>query len=490
MVALPVKSSQRDAVLVAIPTESGVVLSKLTLYDEKENHDPLTLVATLPMTLANDEGHQQGSLQMWLYHPPTTSTTTTNRKVQLMLLLQHQLLYEYPDIITAMETTTISSSKTAIVSLQPSCRFEPDLATKNEEQQYNLLPYLANATKAATTTATLTLWHQVLAVLYRRGQGILVKPIHLLQQNDDDDDVEEEKTTIYRDKIRVSWQDDGDEEATKVTPNESSSKKRKASNVATTLGPGQAGHELVNVSDRPVKKQASKKQSSSGEEKDTEAMGHVDEAKAADGPTTGSSSSLTIAERLQQLAALEDDDDDDDEDDDIIGNKNTSGKANDDKSQKQAKFVPKQATTQSLTHLLQQACASNDDGLLELALSVRDVRIIEQSLFELAQQQQQEQQQQMEGDHHGTTIKWMDVLLTRLITRLANKPQRAEVLSLWIQCWLQQQQRYEASLPSASGSSWQNVQGLLQPLRNLLQERIQTFSLWLQLDGRLSMMKS
>jgi hypothetical protein len=66
--------------------------------------------------------------------------------------------------------------------------------------------------------------------------------------------------------------------------------------------------------------------------------------------------------------------------------------------------------------------------------------------------------------------------LTALTTRLASKPARAEHLCAWLTVILQ----------SGKIRSAEHVQ----PLRNLIQERLEVFPALLKLDGRLSMMKS
>jgi hypothetical protein len=104
----------------------------------------------------------------------------------------------------------------------------------------------------------------------------------------------------------------------------------------TTLGPGQAGAEAMQVDDRAIKK-----------------------AKTATNELD-----ISIQERLQQLASdFQDDDDEEDEDE----------------------APPKlfKATTESLSNLLQQSLQSGDDGMLELSLTCRDKQIIQRSLQQL-----------------------------------------------------------------------------------------------------------
>jgi hypothetical protein len=154
----------------------------------------------------------------------------------------------------------------------------------------------------------------------------------------------------------------------------------------------------------------------------------------------------TIAERLKRLSdALEDENDDADDGDDDHG------------PAEGLDFLPKKATTESLAQLLHQALSSGDDPMLELALGVRDKTVMATSLKELEPEQ-------------------VSLLLTKLTMRLANKPTRAGDLVPWIASVL------------TTGMIRNATQ--LRPLRNLLQERVESFPHLLQLEGRLSMLAS
>ena len=148
----------------------------------------------------------------------------------------------------------------------------------------------------------------------------------------------------------------------------------------------------------------------------------------------------TIAERLKQLAEEFDTNDDDDP---ILS--------------EGLDFEPNQATTESLAKVLHQALSSGDDPMLELALGVRDKTIMTTSLKELDAEE-------------------VSLLLTKLTMRLSNKPTRAGDLVVWIGSIL------------ATGKIRHANQ--LRPLRNLLQERVESFPHLLQLEGRLSMLAS
>lgn len=190
------------------------------------------------------------------------------------------------------------------------------------------------------------------------------------------------------------------------------------------LGPGQAGSEIA----PPTKKAKANKT--------------LDDEDENDEAEEESPQEISIAERLQQLSNVMDEygDDEDDEGDEEV--------------ESTFKFKPKKATTESLKELLSQALQSSDENLLELALAVRDVKVI------------------------STTLKEIEpslilVLVSKLTQKLASTPLRAESLATWLSHCLKTG-RFQPHHLSA--------------LRNLLFERIESFSDLLRLEGRLSMM--
>ena len=191
--------------------------------------------------------------------------------------------------------------------------------------------------------------------------------------------------------------------------------------ITTTLGPGQAGGEHGVMDEQSKQKKVKKEEG--GADPD------LDEP--------------TVAERLKQLAEELDIHDDDDDNDHVVRDG--------------LDFEPNRATTESLAKVLHQALFSGDDPMLELALGVKDKTVMTTSLKEL------------DADE-------VSLLLTKLTTRLSNKPTRAADLVVWIGSIL------------ATGKIREANQ--LRPLRNLLQERVESFPHLLQLEGRLSMLAS
>ncbi len=244
-------------------------------------------------------------------------------------------------------------------------------------------------------------------------------------------------------EYRVEWIDINDEldeicrldePKTKSTKKDAQNTKKRNASSIQILGPGQAGSE---------NKESVKKLKAN----DDDEMSVSDHEEDQDENDKG----LTIAERLQMLTdALDEEEEDDDEEkvDDEGVSKAIAEAAS------KTQFKPQKATTESLKELLTQALQSSDDSLLELALSVHDAKII------------------------ATSIKEMDedllvILLGKLTSRLASSPLRAEVLSVWISNCLKR-----GSFDSDH----------LAVLRNMLYERIESFSDLLRLEGRLSMM--
>lgn len=205
--------------------------------------------------------------------------------------------------------------------------------------------------------------------------------------------------------------------------------KHSAKRKDAVLGPAQAGGVAASLADGPA---AKKKKTTNIEDAEME--------DALDEPEEGEQGP-SIAERLKKLHEAFDEEDDDDDD-------NVDTKTSTD-------FKSSKATTESVTQLLEQALQSSDDGMLELALQVRDDKILQETCQALP-------------DQHLLTM------LNALTSRLASKPGRATVLCPWISAILKTGRA--GSIPH------------LQPLRNLLEERVTVFPALLKLEGRLGMM--
>jgi len=223
-------------------------------------------------------------------------------------------------------------------------------------------------------------------------------------------------------------------------------KRKLQTSTTDVLGPGQAGNENI-----PIAKKR-KVRTGSMDDHNVDDLDEGKETSPQDEDEEGAN--MTIAERLQQLKdALdeeEDEDDDDEEDEESVDDEAdvlAGSKSN-------VTFKPKMATTESLKELLTQALQSSDDGMLELALAVRDAKIVSRTLRDLDD-------------------PLLVTLLGKLTTRLAASPLRAEALSVWIS--------YCLKLGTFEPQ-------ILSTLKNMLYERIESFPDLLRLEGRLSMM--
>ena len=259
-----------------------------------------------------------------------------------------------------------------------------------------------------------------------------------VEDSDDSDDA----------PIQLQWTGNEDAES-EESP--TARTKRKLDNVSTVLGPAQAGGEALTATELQLSNTKYKKTKT----QDDGAVGPMDEAE--DG-----SNEPTIAARLAKLRqALEEEDEMDEE--------NSQTRSPDESAERSELmlFQPKRATTESLTRLLKQALNSNDDAMLELALAVRDTTIVRETCLHLSDGS---------SDSDVDDADLLPLLLTAITSRLAFKPARADQLCLWIKIILQ-----TGKIRSLSH---------LQPLQNLLQERLEVFPALLKLEGRLSMMGS
>ena len=223
-------------------------------------------------------------------------------------------------------------------------------------------------------------------------------------------------------------------QADEDTSDNTSSKtgKRKSNQAgASILGPGQAGLEASQKKAKKLTEVA---------EMDVDMEGDEDEEGEG---------GVSIADRLKMLSESLVDGDDDESDDEQT---ETSPAA--------PSFKPRKATTESLKEFLTQALESDDDSLIELALAVRDTKVIAQTLKEI-------------------NPELVVLLLGKLAARLASTPLRAESLAMWISHCLRSGV-VDASRPQAYHA--------LASLRNLMQERVESFPDLLKLQGRLSVM--
>ena len=281
--------------------------------------------------------------------------------------------------------------------------------------------------------------YQVAAVLHNSKAPKNSIQIQLVDWGKEDLTQNSDALGLFQPEITIQWETLDENNAT--SDKDRSSKKRNAESM-TLLGAGQAGGESTSVSERKGQKKPKQDLDDDvAEDMDVD----VDNNNNND-------QNMSIADRLKKLSQVMDNKAGDEDSADEEKRDATNGKRDRSNS-----FVPKRATTESLTQLLSQALRGGDDQLLELALAVKDKAVLQETFKGL--------------DNYS-----IEILLTKLTTRLASKPQRAEDLAFWLSHVLQ------------SGRVRRMSQ--LQPLKNLLQDRIEAFPHLLRLEGRLSMIRS
>mmetsp|Transcript_58780 Transcript_58780/g.124805 ORF Transcript_58780/g.124805 Transcript_58780/m.124805 type:complete len:295 (+) Transcript_58780:34-918(+) len=157
----------------------------------------------------------------------------------------------------------------------------------------------------------------------------------------------------------------------------------------------------------------------------------------------------------------------------------------------------KSATSATVTALLTQALSSNDPWQLNAALQVTDRRVVEgtvRALRELDAGRDEE-----EDDDGSATTKYVPALMAHLVRRMARKPSLATSLGVWVRAVLAATagsvQRTLGARGNASSAEEERMAregrelaAKLGPLRNFLNERVESFPQLLRLEGRLALL--
>jgi hypothetical protein len=231
----------------------------------------------------------------------------------------------------------------------------------------------------------------------------------------------------------------------------SSKRSKSTSSDPLVLGPAQAGGDARRVRDPSV---AALLQDGDGtDDEDDGREGRRPLAKKAR-KAVMESEEETIASRLAQLRAqlIAEEQEEDEREKVSAGASAEEGTAESTSAGAAATFQPKKATTESLSQLLQQAL--QDESLLELCLAVTNPTILRESVSNLSRAD-------------------VNRLVACITSRLAHRPGRADALCGWLQALLQTR---KASLE------------VLQPLHNLIGERVEALPALLKLEGRLSLL--
>jgi len=242
------------------------------------------------------------------------------------------------------------------------------------------------------------------------------------------------------DEITVAWM--STDEKLKSDGSTKQSQKRKQSGAAESavLGPGQTGGEAP-ISDGPASKRSKVEELLEDDEGEDD-----DDGEGGEGPKIP-----TVGERLQLLREALDEEDRRAEEEEEENRRDAISKA----EAHGISFLPKQATTESLGKLLEQGLAAGEEALIELALAVRDEEILKETCEELSDE-------------------LLPGLLNALTARMAGKGNRFGHLHIWV----------SALLKTGRMRSLAH----LQPLKNLIEERLEVFPDLLLLEGRLSRM--
>ena len=271
-------------------------------------------------------------------------------------------------------------------------------------------------------------------------------------------------------------------------------KKRKANAMAgqVVIGPGESGGEAIQVSDivttSTITVLDKEQRAVDEEEEDFFKISAEEQDEIGD-------DGQTIEQRLASLNAqlYEEDEMSDGEGDDNGDNQNhalvtdsSSGNI------PPTRFNVKAATSGSLETLLRQALASNDDSQLEIALQVVDKKVIENSILGLAVNVVDTSNMgDIDADESvNKSSELVLSLLSKLATRLAKKPTRAEALAYWIRTilFVLISSHNDGDGGLRMGEMERQVALKLGPLRNLLSERVECLPALLKLEGRLELL--
>ena len=134
--------------------------------------------------------------------------------------------------------------------------------------------------------------------------------------------------------------------------------------------------------------------------------------------------------------------------------------SSDDENHEQSRKAP---STKGVVVILRQSLASSNSKQLEIALQCHDHNVVENTITQLT----------------GNEV--ID-LLGELVHRIATKPTRTESLALWLRTILSKHTNLLMNNTELANK--------LAPLRNLLNERVESLPNFLKLEGRLTMLAS
>lgn len=204
----------------------------------------------------------------------------------------------------------------------------------------------------------------------------------------------------------------------------------------------------------------------------------------------------SIAERLALLSsAMEQTDDEEDDEHDNLRDPKTI-------EARKSEFKLKSATSETLSTLLTQALSSNDTIQLNIALQVTDRRLVEDTVraLQLLDAERLSEQEDTDGTVEGKTAGYISTLMAHIVRRIARRHSLLMPLGVWVRAILAAAMRSSTNQVLHGGNTGATDERMakearelamkLGPLKNFLNERVESFPQLLRLDGRLGLLNS
>mmetsp|Transcript_19350 Transcript_19350/g.33983 ORF Transcript_19350/g.33983 Transcript_19350/m.33983 type:complete len:687 (+) Transcript_19350:30-2090(+) len=263
-------------------------------------------------------------------------------------------------------------------------------------------------------------------------------------------------------------------------------KKRKSAE-SLALAPGDQGQEASLAMDLTLgTKKAKVQQKGDDDDKD-----NAEDEDDFDDMEEDGEQGQSIAERLALLSSvMEQTDEEDDEDNDD----------EDQEESKKSKFKLKSATSETLATLLTQALSSNDAVQLNIALQVTDRRLVEGTVRALQSIDAERGTPQDEGNIEATRTGFIPTLMAHIVRRMARRHSLVMPLGVWVRAILAATARSSTNQVLHSHGSGAAEEQMaregremamkLGPLKNFLNERVESFPQLLRLEGRLALLNN
>lgn len=268
-------------------------------------------------------------------------------------------------------------------------------------------------------------------------------------------------------------------------------KKRKSAE-SLALAPGDQGQEASSAVDLTLGEKTAKiqRKEAGKDEEETDAISQ--DLRNLEDEEQGES----IAERLALLSsAMEQTDDEEDDEHDNQRDPKTI-------EARKSEFKLKSATSETLSTLLTQALSSNDTIQLNIALQVTDRRLVEDTVraLQLLDAERLSEQEDTDGTVEGKTAGYISTLMAHIVRRIARRHSLLMPLGVWVRAILAAAMRSSTNQVLHGGNTGATDERMakearelamkLGPLKNFLNERVESFPQLLRLDGRLGLLNS